>query len=567
MAILGGSPLGLIGVQSTPTRDGMSTFNGGSSRNINVFDYNQGRDEELDNGTESLFSTRGIVKPWSNIGKEGSDKDTTGLSNDYKGINRNRLHSNEIYDTSILNIIEKLSGTPASLRPQDFAYCRNVGVYPNNRLMIARRFPGPVGDNIYRKYKKGGLQRPLATLISWKKEDEDFIDFSFGEEWIESKGDFTDILNELGEDFKGKGLGDKTGGGLGVVPLPGFTEQLQRKFLENLGVFKENSGNSRLPAGDPNLIKESKRRKTITYGEAGSGLKCDIKIKMVCEYEQKFISGIDPTVVWQDLLYTILRFGSSTKSDYGLSPEFGKKLNEWSSDPSKMISDFAANMKAALTTVINNLLDLFENPQGSGTTQGDTTSGEQTEQDKNDLKKNFLNSIRDNIIGDEGVLTATFGKYKEAIKGVIASLSGIPSTPWHITIGNPMRPIFCSGDMLTTDVQVNMGADLGFNDLPSRITVTFTLENARPLGIQEIFSKFNTGHLRSINPASDWSSVRAGELTGSNNYKEQEQGNNSNGESTNSNTSVGNNNTRNKTTENAVTEKINPDATSNNSTI
>jgi hypothetical protein len=37
MAILGGSPLGLIGVASRPVRaTGMSTFNADNSRNINV---------------------------------------------------------------------------------------------------------------------------------------------------------------------------------------------------------------------------------------------------------------------------------------------------------------------------------------------------------------------------------------------------------------------------------------------------------------------------------------------------------------------------------------------------
>ena len=40
--ILGGSPLGLIGVKSSPTADGMSTFHGGESRNVNVFSYNKG---------------------------------------------------------------------------------------------------------------------------------------------------------------------------------------------------------------------------------------------------------------------------------------------------------------------------------------------------------------------------------------------------------------------------------------------------------------------------------------------------------------------------------------------
>ena len=40
MPVLGGSPLGLIGVKSGPTADGMSTFNGGKSRNLNVNLYN-----------------------------------------------------------------------------------------------------------------------------------------------------------------------------------------------------------------------------------------------------------------------------------------------------------------------------------------------------------------------------------------------------------------------------------------------------------------------------------------------------------------------------------------------
>ena len=46
MPVLGGSPLGLIGVKSGPTADGMSTFNGGKSRNLNVNLYNSGREAD-----------------------------------------------------------------------------------------------------------------------------------------------------------------------------------------------------------------------------------------------------------------------------------------------------------------------------------------------------------------------------------------------------------------------------------------------------------------------------------------------------------------------------------------
>jgi hypothetical protein len=82
--------------------------------------------------------------------------------------------------------------------------------------------------------------------------------------------------------------------------------------------------------------------------------------------------------------------------------------------------------------------------------------------------------------------------------GVVNSLAGLPSTPWHITIGNPMRPTFCSGDMLVENVNLSLGPNLAFNDLPSSIKVEFNLTNARALGLQEIMSKFNSGYLRTV---------------------------------------------------------------------
>ena len=52
--------------------------------------------------------------------------------------------------------------------------------------------------------------------------------------------------------------------------------------------------------------------------------------------------------------------------------------------------------------------------------------------------------------------------------------------------------------MLTKDVKITMGPQLAFNDLPSSIKVSFTLENARNLGMQEISAKFNSGYLRTV---------------------------------------------------------------------
>ena len=153
MAILGGSPLGLIGVLSTPSRDGMSTFNAGKSRNVNINKYNTGKATEGSSkaGMVSLFSGGSQIKAWANVGAVGTEKDTSGLKDDFKGTSRTSLHNNDVYDTSLLNIIEKLSSTSAALRPSDFAYLKNLGVYPNNRLIIARRFASPLQDNIIGK--------------------------------------------------------------------------------------------------------------------------------------------------------------------------------------------------------------------------------------------------------------------------------------------------------------------------------------------------------------------------------------------------------------------------------
>ena len=108
-----------------------------------------------------------------------------------------------------------------------------------------------------------------------------------------------------------------------------------------------------------------------------------------------------------------------------------------------------------------------------------------------------------NVIADaiRKAFASTIGhvisKYKVRLVGIANALTGSPSTPWHVTIGNPQKPIFSSGDMLCNEVKLELGPVLAFNDLPSTITLEFTLENARPLGAQEIFNRLNTGIGRS----------------------------------------------------------------------
>ena len=550
MAVLGGSPLGLIGLKSISDKTGMSTFNGGLSRNVKVSEYNRSR-------AGTLFSGKRRLRAWPNISgktskgikieKDGSETpdpssdevDTTGTADVTYKLNpdgsttvqdnytspmgnagskgQNVLHNNDVYDTSVLNLIEKLAPTKGALRPADFAYLKDLGVYPNNRLMICRRFISPSGDNIMVNNVRNGKARDvpsLGTMISWIPEGDNFLSITFGEVWEEAKADFTGILNSLGDDFGKSGVGGIAGAAGGALPLPGFTEIFQRMFLEHFGLLDKGAG-AGIPAGNPNLIKEAKVRHTVGYGEAGSGLATTINITMVCEYELKFISGIDPTIVWMDILGTITRFGTSNSSNYGLSGAVASRIAKWSRDPTSLLRDVIDSVKgiiiAVKTEVLKGLNKIYSAAKAAANDLAKPKPPETEEpKDPDVVAKDKANAAATAVFnagssalnlltqGIEKTITGSIYKYRVQVMGIVASLTGNPSTPWHLTIGNPLRPVFCSGDMLVKTTTLKLGPILAFNDLPSSITAEFTIENARPWGMQEIMAKFNSGYLRTV---------------------------------------------------------------------
>lgn len=377
------------------------------------------------------------------------------------------------------------------LKYSDFAYLKNLGVYPNNRLIIARRFPAPIGDDL--TSTDGGLGPkdifPISTLISWVPDNENFITTDFGEKWTEGEASFRDILNDLGHDVlmgdnSGKNLGDAVASGANGVSLPGFTEGLQYQVFKSLGLSDVEA--SQLPYGNPNLIRQSRRRETAGKDKSFSGLKGKFKVKMSVEYEQKFISGIDPTIVYYDIIANALAFGTSD-ANFQFTSSVGSKfktfIDQMSSGNSHQIRtallDFISVISSSLQKVAVAIYQKI-------------TQLKNTKALKDEAKAlSDLNKITTTII------TGLVNKYKIRILSVVNALTGTPSGPWHVTVGNPRRPIFSSGDMIVEDVTITMGKILAFNDLPSSIKIDFTLESARNLGSQEIMKKFSCGKERS----------------------------------------------------------------------
>jgi hypothetical protein len=494
MAILGGSPLGLIGVQSGATNPGprgRSTFNGGGSRNVNVSSYNssKGNVYYANDSGNSLFTGKRVVSPSPEVQfLDDGFYDTTGLGSDkYK----KTAAMDSDYDTSVLNIVERLANTKAAIKPTDLAFLKYLGVYPNNRMVVVRRFTGPSEDNIFTK-SQGGEVGALAMVISWIKEDTDFLTMDFGEEWEEAEASFIGILNSLGEDFgrkSGVGLGDMAGAAGGALPLPGFTEVMTREILAKLGIM--NQDDAVLPIGNPNLIKQAKARKTIGYDQAGSGLNTSIAFKIEAEYELKFISGLDPSTVWMDLIGNFTRFGTSKSDTFGLSKSYSQKMKKWINNPSLLIKELSSKLSSAISKAI----DLFSKTINDTASDKPVEGSDSPEELAKQKTLSFLNGLK-NKLGK--FLQKVLQKYRVKAIGIINALSGLPSTPWHVTIGNPIRPFFSAGDMYMENVTLTLGSQLSYNNLPTNLKLEFTLKNARPWGMQEIMAKFNAGYLRSI---------------------------------------------------------------------
>lgn len=418
------------------------------------------------------------------------------------------VNTNYNSDIKTSSIIEDSESVPAmKLKYSDFAYLKNLGVYPNNRLIIARRFDSGVDDDLRALSLTAKNVTPISTLISWVPDNSEFISTKFGEEWVESEASFKNILNDLGKDVlvgdnKGGSLGNAMAGAGGIVPLPGFTEGLQYEIFKSLGMTDIDAAN--LPLGNPNLIRQSKRRKTLAKEEADSGLKCKFSVEMTVEYEQKFINGVDPSIVYYDIIANALTFGTS-ESKFQFRGDFvGGKFKEFldnigSGDPGRLkaaLLDFVTKIATALKNVGNELVKLFSK---STKTPKDEEERKAAEDDKNRQDKNKkLDFVKDKLANiATTIIAGLVSKYKLRILGVVNSLTGSPSAPWHVTVGNPRRPIFSSGDMVVENVEISLGKLLSFNDLPSSIKLKLTLESARNLGAQEIYKKFNCGKERS----------------------------------------------------------------------
>lgn len=360
------------------------------------------------------------------------------------------------------------------LKYSDFAYLKKLGVYPSNRMIVARRFPVGVGDDLL-SYKNS----PLSVVPSWIEDGKNFVDITFNEVWNPVTS--VDLAGSTGKglegwNFKSDKVKEFLDKGAGIFTLPGFTEWLQYYLFEKIGITNQNNLNL-LPTGNPNIIRKSMTRPVFESGAEFSGLNYTFTIDINNEYEIKYIDGVDPTLIYFDIISNLLSFGTS-ESQFQFDGRFSQKAREIIDNLSS--GDF--------NTVMQQLGDLLG---------GLLTTTAAIAKTVKEFVLGTLNVDGKSQTPTEALLSSQIKKYRIKFLGIINALTGSPSGIYHVTIGNPLRPLFASGDLVPEGpMKITLGSELGYNNLPTTIKFSCKLKNARPCGLQEIYKKFSPAPIR-----------------------------------------------------------------------
>ena len=360
------------------------------------------------------------------------------------------------------------------LKYSDFAYLKKLGVYPSNRMIVARRFPVGVGDDLL-SYKNS----PLSVVPSWIEDGKNFVDITFNEVWNPVTS--VDLAGTTGKgleswNFKSDAVKNMLETGAGIFTLPGFTEWLQYYLFEKIEITDQKNLKL-LPTGNPNIIRKSMTRPVFESGAEFSGLNYTFTIDINNEYEIKYIDGVDPTLIYFDIISNLLSFGTS-ESQFQFDGRFSQKAREIIDNLSS--GDF--------NTVMQQLGDLLG---------GLLTTTAAIAKTVKEFVLGTLNVDGKSQTPTEALLSSQIKKYRIKFLGIINALTGSPSGIYHVTIGNPLRPLFASGDLVPEGpMKITLGPELGYNNLPTTIKFSCKLKNARPCGLQEIYKKFSPAPIR-----------------------------------------------------------------------
>jgi hypothetical protein len=379
--------------------------------------------------------------------------------------------NSDFLNPSINNLINK--GTGANVFDySDFFYTTKYGEISNNRLITLRRFPYPVFDDIFTPAQ---AEPDIARMVTWSTQEanslKELFKFSFGLNWKE----LTAVMEQASM------LGEQEG-------VNGFMKHISRAMSPQYGssVMAGEFQNQYDPTHDSNKVYGPVDSITQTHIR-DVGLNFEQTFSVEFHYEAKSLNGVNPKAAFIDLLSNVLattmnngKFWGGARYWVGIQP-----------------SDFRNSMHNAPRSEFNKMMSVSHSDFQSTIGGWGKKIGEMMNSDNaTAILKNLSNIGMGKVIDKAG---------RPSIAVMNSLLSNEPVGEWHVTVGNPLRPMLSIGNLILTNTTIEVDDDtLGYDDFPIRFKVTCELKHAMPRDKAGIENMLNAGQGRTYwKPADD----------------------------------------------------------------
>lgn len=382
--------------------------------------------------------------------------------------------------TNIVNWAKSGNSNAVEYAWEDFLWCKNYGIIPNNYMVTLRRFANPTSDNLF---SPDLMPQPdIGRMITYidgenNKWDSVGLKWSHGFNWEEFTSGIQSIDNSNG------GWGNDASSG----PMGGIKRAVSIIQPE---YSKAVRGNASAQSFDPY------KNKNATHGPIDvidkmnirkPGLNFSQEITLIFEYELRSISGINSKIAFIDLLSNILVCTANRGSFWGGDVRYygtnARKIKPFGNPNLLQNGDYTGFITSMFKgdNGIFGMLGNLANANGGG------LSG-------------LLKGVGSNILSQfAGEQLDKMGRPQ--IMAIDSLLSGDPTGEWHISVGNPANPIISIGNLILEKTEVDISGQLGPDDFPNKIKVTCSLKPAMPrdrTDIISMFSRNNRTYLSSI---------------------------------------------------------------------
>ena len=392
---------------------------------------------------------------------------------------------------------------------EDFLWCKNYGLIPNNYMVTLRRFSQPITDDLLDWQKI--IVPDISRLISWVDGEVNTwesvgLKFSSAMKWKELESEIQVLSpGSAGSGSgAGKGMGNEGAAIAGGMPnlgnfIKSASQILQRPPGSPPSAFMEKQGHGGAGGGSGN---DPYANKNVQYGPLDviktmmmrdKGLMFEQVFTIKFEYELRSIDGVNPKVAMIDLLSNVMVMTANRGEFWGGDVRyFGGGGGGGGGESSKTVGPLGDPKKLMAGDYTGYFKSLTDN---IGAKIKEFTGGEGlTLEGIGNAAKNIGGNLMSNIMG--GAMDGAGGPGGgggQGAQAMNALLTGEETGEWHVMVGNPANPIISIGNLILEKSEYFLHGGLGADDFPTKLTVTCNLKPARPRDRSDMMAMFHRG--------------------------------------------------------------------------